>query len=212
MKPATAGWVFAGPALLVIALFFGLPVLAAFALSLTDFDIYALADLDNMRFVGLHNYLALLQNPLFWKALGNTFYFRAGRRAAVDRAVAGGGAAAALAPGALHRLLPHRLLRAGGHHRGGGGGDLALPVPHPLRPGELGTVAAGVDPVDWLGDPHWAMPTIILFAVWKNYGYNMVILLAGLQAIPRTCTRPRASTAPAPGRSSATSPCPCSAR
>ena len=43
----------------------------------------------------------------------------------------------------------------------------------------------GIDPVDWLGDPHWAMPTIILFAVWKNFGYNMVILLAGLQAIPK---------------------------
>ena len=42
----------------------------------------------------------------------------------------------------------------------------------------------GVHPVDWLGDPHWAMPTIILFAVWKNFGYNMIIFLAGLQAIP----------------------------
>jgi multiple sugar transport system permease protein len=38
--------------------------------------------------------------------------------------------------------------------------------------------------VDWLGDPHWAMPTIILFAVWKNFGYNMIIFMAGLQAIP----------------------------
>ncbi|MEO8161346.1 MAG: sugar ABC transporter permease, partial [Arenimonas sp.] len=51
MKAGTAGWVFAAPALSVIALFFGLPVLAAFALSLTDFDIYALADLGNLRFV-----------------------------------------------------------------------------------------------------------------------------------------------------------------
>ncbi|MGH8713541.1 MAG: carbohydrate ABC transporter permease, partial [Casimicrobiaceae bacterium] len=42
----------------------------------------------------------------------------------------------------------------------------------------------GIDPVDWLGDPHWAMPAIILFAVWKNFGYNMIILLAGLQAVP----------------------------
>jgi multiple sugar transport system permease protein len=42
----------------------------------------------------------------------------------------------------------------------------------------------GLHPVDWLGDPHWAMPTIILFAVWKNFGYNMIIFLAGLQAIP----------------------------
>ncbi|MET0894013.1 MAG: sugar ABC transporter permease, partial [Pseudoxanthomonas sp.] len=42
----------------------------------------------------------------------------------------------------------------------------------------------GVDPIDWLGDPHWAMPTIIAFAVWKNFGYNMIIFLAGLQSIP----------------------------
>ena len=42
----------------------------------------------------------------------------------------------------------------------------------------------GVRPIDWLGDPHWAMPAIILFAVWKNFGYNMVIFLAGLQTIP----------------------------
>jgi multiple sugar transport system permease protein len=43
----------------------------------------------------------------------------------------------------------------------------------------------GVAPIDWLGDPHWAMPAIILFAVWKSFGFNMVILLAGLQGIPR---------------------------
>ena len=43
----------------------------------------------------------------------------------------------------------------------------------------------GIAPIDWLGDPRWAMPTIMLFAVWKNFGYNMVIFLAGLQAIPQ---------------------------
>jgi len=43
----------------------------------------------------------------------------------------------------------------------------------------------GIEPVDWLGDPHWAMPAIILFALWKSFGYNMVILLAGLQSIPQ---------------------------
>ena len=75
MKPSTAGWLFAAPALTVIGLFFGLPVIAALALSLTDFDIYALADLGNLRFVGLDNYIGLLQSPLFWKSLGNTLYF-----------------------------------------------------------------------------------------------------------------------------------------
>jgi multiple sugar transport system permease protein len=41
-----------------------------------------------------------------------------------------------------------------------------------------------IGPVDWLGDPRVAMPAIVIFAVWKNFGYNMIILLAGLQAIP----------------------------
>jgi multiple sugar transport system permease protein len=42
----------------------------------------------------------------------------------------------------------------------------------------------GIHPVDWLGDPRWSMPAIVLFAVWKSFGYNMVILLAALQTIP----------------------------
>ena len=33
----------------------------------------------------------------------------------------------------------------------------------------------GITPVDWLGDPVWAMPAIILMSVWKNFGYNMII-------------------------------------
>jgi multiple sugar transport system permease protein len=47
-----------------------------------------------------------------------------------------------------------------------------------------GLGAVGIPPVDWLGDPTWAMPAIILMAVWKNFGYNMLILIAGLQSIP----------------------------
>ena len=75
MKSSRVAWWFVGPALLVIAVFFVLPVLAGLAMSLTDFDIYALADLRNLRIVGLRNYAELLQRPLFWKALGNTLYF-----------------------------------------------------------------------------------------------------------------------------------------
>lgn len=70
-----AAWGFVAPALSAIAVFFVLPVVAALALSVTDFDLYALADLRNLRFVALDNYLALLQKPLFWQALGNTAYF-----------------------------------------------------------------------------------------------------------------------------------------
>ena len=41
-----------------------------------------------------------------------------------------------------------------------------------------------INPIDWLGDPVWAMPAIIIMAVWKNFGYNMIIFIAGLQNIP----------------------------
>ena len=54
-----AGWWFVAPALIVLAVFFFLPVLAALAMSLTDFDLYALADFDNLRFVGFANYAAV---------------------------------------------------------------------------------------------------------------------------------------------------------
>ena len=44
----------------------------------------------------------------------------------------------------------------------------------------------GIDPVDWLGDPHWAMPAIILMAVWKSFGYNMLIFSAALEQLPES--------------------------
>lgn len=179
-----AGWVFAAPALLVIALFFGVPVLAALALSFTDFDIYALADTANLRFVALDNYLGLLRNPLFWKALGNTLYFVV---AGVPLSIAASLGAALLLHSRLARFKPFFrtaffapvvttvvavavIWRYLFHTRYG------------LANWGLSSISIG--PVDWLGDPHWAMPTIIAFAVWKNFGYNMVIFLAALQAIP----------------------------
>jgi multiple sugar transport system permease protein len=75
VKHTNVGWWFAGPALMILAVFFFLPVLAAFIMSLTDFDLYALTDMNNLRFVGFKNYADLLREPLFWKSLGNTFYF-----------------------------------------------------------------------------------------------------------------------------------------
>ena len=72
---ARAAALFLAPALAVLVLFFFLPVIAGFALSLTDFDLYALGDLHNVRFVALHNYAAVLKSGIFWTALGNTLYF-----------------------------------------------------------------------------------------------------------------------------------------
>ena len=185
MRAGPAGWVFVAPAMIVIGLFFALPVASALLLSLTDFDLYALADPAHLRFVALDNYLELLRTPIFWKALWNTTYFVV---VGVPLSIAVSLAAAL--------LLDSRLARAKALFRTA----LFAPVvttlvavaviwrylfhtSYGLVNWALGHV--GVSPVDWLGDPHWAMPTIIGFAIWKNFGYNMVILLAGLQAIPR---------------------------
>ena len=184
MKPTIAGWMFAAPALTVIGLFFGLPVVAALALSLTDFDIYALADPHNLRFVGIENYLGLLRNPLFWKTLGNTLYF----------VVVGVPLSVALSLGAA-LLLHSRLGRLKPFFRTAFFAPVVTTVVavaviwrylFHTRYGLVnwGLSSLGIDAIDWLGDPHWAMPTIILFAVWKNFGYNMIIFLAGLQSIP----------------------------
>ena len=184
MRLPPLAWGFVAPALIVIGVFFALPVIAGLALSFTDFDIYALADTRNLRFVGLDNYLTLLRTPLFWQALGNTLYF----------VVIGVPLSIGLSLGAA-LLLHARVARFKPFFRTA----LFAPVVTTLvavavvwrylfqtRYGMVNYVLAhlGVAPLDWLGDPHLAMPTIILLAVWKNFGYNMVIFLANLQAVP----------------------------
>jgi multiple sugar transport system permease protein len=177
-------WWFVAPALLVIAVFFFLPVFAALAISLTDFDIYALADSRNLRIVGLRNYVQLLQTPLFWQAFGNTLYFVV---IGVPLSIAVSFAAALL----LHsRLVKFRTFFRTALFAPVVTTLVAVAVIwrylfHPHY-GWLNYALGGVGipPIDWLGDPHWAMPAIIVFAVWKNFGYNMIIILAGLQSIP----------------------------
>jgi multiple sugar transport system permease protein len=178
-------WMFVAPALAVIGVFFLLPVIAALALSFTDFDLYALADPKNMRLIAFDNYIQVLRTPLFWKSLVNTLYF----------VVVGVPLSIAASLGAA-MLLNSPLAKLKGIFRTA----LFAPVVTTVvavaliwrymfntRYGLInyGLVHLGLPPIDWLGDPHWSMPAIIFFAVWKNFGYNMIILLAGLQAIPQ---------------------------
>src|ERR1041384_8109796 len=72
---SSPAYAFLAPALLVIVVFFVVPVVASLALSFTDFDVYAVADRRQLRFVGLSNYAHLLGDGRWWIALRNTTYF-----------------------------------------------------------------------------------------------------------------------------------------
>ena len=178
-------WLLA-PGLLVIGLFFLLPIAASLLLSFTDFDIYAIADTANIRLAGLANYAALVRDPLFWIAMRNTFYF----------VLVGGPLTIGVAL-AVALLLQSKLARWKGLFRTIFFAPYVTTlvavaivfryVYHPrfgLLDRALGLL--GIAPIDWLGDPRWAMPAIILLAAWKNFGYAMILFIAGLQAIPES--------------------------
>ncbi len=181
---SSAVYVFLGPALISIFVFFFIPVLAAAFISLTDFDIYSLGSYSNVRFLWFRNYIELLNDPLFWTALKNTFYY----------VIVAGPLSVGVSLGAAI-LLNSKIVKFKSIFR------LTYFIPvvtnlvavaivwrfiyHP-RFGLLNYLLGfiGINPIDWLGDPNWAMPAIILMSVWKNFGYNMIIFIAGLQNIP----------------------------
>lgn len=181
-----AAWLLMSPALGAIALFFAVPLIAALLLSLTDFDIYALADPRNTRIVGVDNYTRLLRDPLFWRVMRNTLVFVVIGVPLTLFAALGGA------------LLVHsKLARWRGLFRT----IFYAPVVttlvavavvfrylyHPrygLINQMLGLI--GLPPIDWLGDPAWATAAITILAVWRSFGYALVIYVVGLQGIPES--------------------------
>lgn len=192
------GYAFIAPATAIILIFAILPVIAAFLLSFTRYDI-----ITPPRWIGFANYRHLLHDALFFKSLGNTLYYTIG--------VIPAGMTLSL----LLALTLNRLLRGISFFRAA----YYLPVVTSLvavsmiwmwiySPADYGllnylvTSTAGliqsigelcsIDVLtrtdflrrSWLGDPSLAMPAIIVMSIWKGLGYNMVIYLAGLQSIP----------------------------
>jgi multiple sugar transport system permease protein len=188
-----AGLWFVAPAMLIIGVFFILPIAASLLLSLTDFDIYALADLNNLRVVGLDNYVQLVRSELFWTALVNTLYFVA---VGGPVSVAASLGAALLLESKLTRLkvlwrtiffapvvttlVASAIVWRYLYHTNYGFINFVLTELQLL----FGRDQQDLFFIDWMGDPRWAMPAIILLSVWKNFGYNMVIFMAGLSSIP----------------------------
>ncbi|HEX2831459.1 MAG TPA: sugar ABC transporter permease [Thermoanaerobaculia bacterium] len=172
------------PAMTLIVLFFVIPVIGALVLSVTDFDIYSVGDAANTRFVGMRNYTTLANNPLFWRALTNTLYF----------SFVGGPLTIVVALAAA-LLLNAKLTRFKALFRTIYFAPVVTSIVavaivwkyvYHARVGLLNRALDlfGIQGPDWLGDPRWAMPALILLAIWRGFGYAAVIFLAGLQNIP----------------------------
>jgi multiple sugar transport system permease protein len=167
------------PAMVGIGLFTLLPMIGSLGLSFLQWDL-----LGAPKWVGWGNYADLLADPLFWQVLSQTFLF-VGMYVSLDLA-----AALALASALDKQRRGLAWIRAA----------YFLPVVTSMvagailwgwlldpRVGLLNDLLAnlGLGPVRWLTDPRWALPTLVVVSVWKHLGYDMLLMLAGLQAIPQ---------------------------
>lgn len=165
------------PSAIPLLLFVLGPMVAAAWVSLHEWNLLAA-----MRFVGLDNYTKLLTDPSTGDVFLHTIYYIVGYLPLV---YIGG---LALALGLNTALKGRSFLR----------GIYFLPVVTSwivvalvwrwlLNPsnGIVNSVLGffGIDGPGWWSDPTWAMPSIIIASAWKDLGFVMVILLAGLQAI-----------------------------
>jgi multiple sugar transport system permease protein len=181
-----AGWLFAAPFVVVFLLFLAGPVLASAVMSFTDFGLRDLRNPLGTSFVGLKNYVELVNDGKFWTSLFNTIYFVA--VGVPLTLVLGLGAALALDRG----IQRFRTLFRVGYYLPVVTSIVAIAVVwrFVLDP-EQGLVnmalgALGIDGPDWLANPTLAMPAIITMAAWRNLGFAMVVFIAGLQTIPRS--------------------------
>ena len=185
-KPVTIAWLFLSPALLILGIFLFIPILWSLVASCTNWNIYGIAHPSRVNFVGLENYRRLLTDPIFWISLRNTLVF----------AIFGVPLNIILALG-MALVLNRGFIRMKALFRIG----FFIPVITTmvavaviwrwLYNPEFGLLNMaltwiGVGPQSWLADEWLALPCLIVMAVWKGFGYNMIIFNAALQAIPET--------------------------
>ncbi|MET8553808.1 sugar ABC transporter permease [Streptomyces sp. NPDC004959] len=180
-----AGWLFSAPFLVLFAVFMALPIVATLLMSFTDFGLANVTRPFDAKFVGLDNYVNLFQDDKFLKSLFNTGYFVV---VGVPVTIGAGLLVAVLLNNGVDRA---RTFFRVGFYAPVVTTIVAVAVVwrFVLDPGD-GLVAGLFDAVgltspDFLGDERLAMPSMIAMAVWRNLGNVMVLLIAGLQAIPQ---------------------------
>jgi multiple sugar transport system permease protein len=183
-REGRAAWVLAIPFCLLFLAFTAWPVVQSLFMSITDTKARDLRNPFSVNIIGLDNYTKALSDPVFRKAALNTAYFvLIGMPLTLVLALA---AAVALDKGITRFRSIFRL----GFYTPVITSIVAVAVvwrfllqdPGGLINTALGWV--GIDGPNWLGDPNWSMPALIMMASWRNFGTAMIIFLAGLQAVP----------------------------
>ncbi|PNS35470.1 carbohydrate ABC transporter permease [Mesotoga sp. B105.6.4] len=180
-KEVAVAFVCLSPALFLATVFVVIPLVSVIYLSFTNWDLLR----ETKRFIGFSNYQYIFRDEKFLKSMLNTLYFAA-VKIPLDLVVS-----LFIARLLDRKIFARRFLRA----------SYFAPVVLPMVAasliwiwiydpslGPLNQILSlfGVKPIRWLYDPEWAMPSVIFFALWKGLGYDIVIFLAGLQAIPET--------------------------
>ncbi|GHH16696.1 sugar ABC transporter permease [Sphingomonas glacialis] len=184
-RQARAGLGFVLPVMIGTVLVLVIPTIGAALLSVTDFDIYALADIANLRFVGAGNYAELLRMPLFWRSVANTALFTA---IGVPAAIATSLGVALLISSATVRWKPvWRVLLFAPYVTTLVATAVVWRYMFDRHNGLLNYALSliSIAPVDWLGDPRTSIPATLIFIVWKAFGYNMLVFIAALSTVPQ---------------------------
>lgn len=172
------GYLFVAPLIIGLIVFSYGPVLAAFGLSFTKGDY-----ISTPKWIGLDNYASLLNDELFWKSLRNTLYYVVG-------VVPAGIALSLLLALAMNQKLRGIVFFRSIYFIPTITSSVAVSLMWLwIYNPEFGALNFLLDQVGikgpaWLSSPQWAMPAVIVMAIWRGLGYNMLIFLAGLQGIP----------------------------
>ncbi|MFT4052162.1 MAG: sugar ABC transporter permease [Microbacterium sp.] len=175
---------FALPFIVIFAVFMLGPLIGSFVMSFTDLGVKDLRSPLAVNFIAFDNFVALAQDELFLKSIINTFYFVI---IGIPLTMVAGLLLAVALNSGIDKL---RSVFRVGYYTPVVTSIVAVAVVWRFilqDSGLTNTVLSwiGIDGPDWLNDPVWAMPSIIVMAVWRNMGTLMIVFLAGLQAIPR---------------------------
>jgi multiple sugar transport system permease protein len=172
------GYTFIAPLLLGLTIFTYGPVLIALGLSFTKGDY-----ISTPKWIGLDNYSALLKDDLFWTSLKNTLYYVVG-------VVPIGLLLSLLLALALNQKLRGIVFFRSIFFLPSITSSVAISLMWLwIYNPEFGVLnfllkLIGIKGPAWLSTTEWAMPAIMIMAMWRGLGYNMLIFLAGLQGVP----------------------------